>query len=298
MIEGTEKMGTCLITGTSTGIGRATALHLARRGYKVFASMRNTAKGEDLRAAAAAEDLPLVIETLDVADNKSMLDCVARINAVEGGIDVLINNAGLSSSCPIETYPEDEHRALFEANYWGPVKLTQAVLPGMRERRHGAIINISSVLGRIAWANQGAYCASKFAIEAFSEALAQEVAPFGVRVAIIEPGVTASAIFDNTPVHYDRASPYKPAMRRNGRFYNVGIADATPAERLAEIIEEALTAPRPKLRYAVGFGTQAIARRAAMNDEDYVALGGLADPDYYQALRDHLDLELEPGEKS
>jgi NAD(P)-dependent dehydrogenase (short-subunit alcohol dehydrogenase family) len=289
-------MHICLITGTSTGIGHATALHLARRGYRVYATMRNTAKGDQLGAAAAAENLDLVIETLDVADHKSMLDCVARIMAIEGRIDILINNAGLSSSSPIETYPEDEHRALFEANYWGPVKLTQAVLPAMRERASGAIINISSVLGRIAWANQGAYCASKFAIEAFSEALAQEVAPFGIRVAIIEPGVTASAIFDNTPVHYDRASPYKTAMRRNGRFYSVGIADATPAEQLAETIEEALTAEQPKLRHAVGFSTQAIPRRAAMNDEEYVALATLADPDYYQALRERLDLDLEPGE--
>ena len=289
-------MQICLITGTSTGIGHATALHLARRGYRVYATMRNTAKGDQLGAAAAAENLDLVIETLDVADHQSMLDCVARIMAVEGRIDLLINNAGLSSSSPIETYPEDEHRALFEANYWGPVKLTQAVLPAMRERASGAIINISSVLGRIAWANQGAYCASKFAIEAFSEALAQEVAPFGIRVAIIEPGVTASAIFDNTPVHYDRASPYKTAMRRNGRFYSAGIADATPAEQLAETIEEALTAEQPKLRHAVGFGTQAIPRRAAMNDEEYVALATLADPDYYQALRERLDLDLEPGE--
>ena len=289
-------MQICLITGTSTGIGHATALHLARRGYRVYATMRNTAKGDQLGAAAAAENLDLVIETLDVADHKSMLDCVARIMAIEGRIDILINNAGLSSSSPIETYPEDEHRALFEANYWGPVKLTQAVLPAMRERASGAIINISSVLGRIAWANQGAYCASKFAIEAFSEALAQEVAPFGIRVAIIEPGVTASAIFDNTPVHYDRASPYKTAMRRNGRFYSVGIADATPAEQLAETIEEALTAEQPKLRHAVGFSTQAIPRRAAMNDEEYVALATLADPDYYQALRERLDLDLEPGE--
>ena len=289
-------MQICLITGTSTGIGHATALHLARRGYRVYATMRNTAKGDQLGAAAAAENLDLVIETLDVADHQSMLDCVARIMAVEGRIDILINNAGLSSSSPIETYPEDEHRALFEANYWGPVKLTQAVLPAIRERASGAIINISSVLGRIAWANQGAYCASKFAIEAFSEALAQEVAPFGIRVAIIEPGVTASAIFDNTPVHYDRASPYKTAMRRNGRFYSVGIADATPAEQLAETIEEALTAEQPKLRHAVGFGTQAIPRRAAMNDEEYVALATLADPDYYQALRERLDLDLEPGE--
>ena len=287
-------MEICLITGTSTGIGRAAALHLARQGYKVYASMRDGAKAGALREQAAAEKLVLIIETLDVSDNQSMLACVDRITAAEGRIDVLINNAGLSSSSPIETYPEAEHRALFEANYWGPVKLTQAVLPGMRERRQGTIINVSSLLGRIAWANQAAYCASKFAIEAFSEALAQEVLSFGIRVAIIEPGVVASAIFDNTPVHYDRASPYKPAMRRNGRFYSVGIATATPAERIAEVIAEALAAKQPKLRYAAGFGSQAIDRRAAMSDQDFVALGNMNDPDYYQALRENLDLDLEP----
>ena len=287
-------MEICLITGTSTGIGRAAALHLARQGYKVYASMRDGAKAGALREQAAAEKLVLIIETLDVSDNQSMLACVDRITAAEGRIDVLINNAGLSSSSPIETYPEAEHRALFEANYWGPVKLTQAVLPGMRERRQGAIINVSSLLGRIAWANQAAYCASKFAIEAFSEALAQEVLPFGIRVAIIEPGVVASAIFDNTPVHYDRASPYKPAMRRNGRFYSVGIATATPAERIAEVIAEALAAKQPKLLYAAGYGSQAIDRRAAMSDQDFVALGNMNDPDYYQALRENLDLDLEP----
>ena len=289
-------MDICLITGTSSGIGYATALHLARRGYKVYATMRRTAKGGKLRAMADEEELPLFIETMDVADNRSIGDCITRIIEAEGRIDVLINNAGLSSSSPIETYPEDEHRTLFEANYWGPVKLTQAVLPGMREQTKGAIINVSSLLGRIAWANQGAYCASKFAIEAFSESLAQEVIPFGIRVCLIEPGVTASAIFENTPVHYDRFSPYKPAMRRNGRFYNVGIAAATPAETVAKTIEEALTAKAAKFRYAVGFGIHAIARQT-MRDEDFVALGSKTDTDYYQTLRDCLGLDLDASEK-
>ena len=230
---------------------------------------------------------------MDVSDNQSMLDCVARINAVEGRIDVLINNAGLSSSSPIETYPEDEHRALFEANYWGPVKLTQTVLPGMRQRRHGAFVNVSSLLGQVAWANQGAYAASKFAIEAFSESLAQEVAPFGIRVMIIQPGVIASAIFENTPVHYDRDSPYKPAMRRNGRFFNVGLSQATPADTVAKTIATALAAERPQLRYPVGFGSEIITRRADMSDEDFVAMGAMDDAGYYQTLHQQLGVKLE-----
>ena len=106
-------MEICLITGTSSGIGYATALHLARYGYKVYATMRQTAKGGKLRAMADAEKLPLVIETMDVTENRSMEDCITRIIEAEGKIDALINNAGLSSSSPVETYPEDEHRALF-----------------------------------------------------------------------------------------------------------------------------------------------------------------------------------------
>lgn len=285
-------MDVCLITGTSTGIGRASALHLARNGFRVRATMRNLDKAVPLREAAEREKLPRVVSRLDVADNAGIAAAVAAILAEEGRIDALVNNAGLSSSSPAETYPEDEHRALFEANYFGPVRLTQAVLPGMRERRHGAIVNVSSILGRIAWANQAAYCASKFAIEAFSEALAQEVAPFAIRVAIVEPGVVASAIFENTPVHYDKASPYKSAMRRNGRFYGAGIPQATAPEEIAATIREAIATDRARLRWPHGWGAQAVARRAAMADEDFVALGALEDEAYYAKLNEALGIDL------
>jgi NAD(P)-dependent dehydrogenase (short-subunit alcohol dehydrogenase family) len=285
-------MDVCLITGTSTGIGRAAALHLARSGFRVRATMRNLDKAGPLMEAASREKLPLAVSRLDVADGAAIQPAVEQIVAEEGRIDALVNNAGLSSSSPVEIYPEDEHRALFEANYFGPVRLTQAVLPGMRERGRGAIVNVSSILGRIAWANQAAYCASKFAIEAFSEALAQEVAPLGLRVAIVEPGVVASAIFENTPVHYDRNSPYKAAMRRNGRFYRTGVPQATAPEEIAEVIREAITTDRPRLRWAHGWGAGAVARRAAMRDEDFVALGALEDEAYYERLRDELGVDL------
>jgi len=285
-------MDVCLITGTSTGIGRACAVHLARSGFRVRATMRNLEKAAPLLEAAAAEKLPLAVSRLDVADRASLDAGLAEILAEEGHVDVLVNNAGLSNSSAAETYPEAEHRALFEANYFGAVALTQAVLPGMRGRGRGAIVNVSSILGRIAWANQAAYCASKFAIEAFSEALAQETAALGIRVVIVEPGVVASAIFENTPVHYDRESPYKHAARRNGRFYRTGVAQATAPEEIAELILEALTTRKPRLRWAHGWGAQAIERRAAMPDEDFVALGALDDEAYYTRLRDALGIDL------
>lgn len=285
-------MKICLITGTSSGIGFATAVHLARNGYKVYATMRSVEKSGELLKAVESEGLPLEVKRLDVSKADSIKECLDQIFDVDGHIDVLINNAGLSNSCPIENYPEKEHRELFEANYWGPVKLTQNVLPKMRERAGGMVINVSSLLGKIAWANQAAYCASKHAIEAFSESLAQEVAPFGIQVAIIQPGVTASAIFENTPVHYDKFSPYKPAMRRNGRFYSVGIANSAPATEIAELILHALTTEQPVLRYAAGYGSQAIRLRTMMTDENFIALGEMDDSDYYDQLKKSLDIDL------
>jgi len=287
-------MDVCLITGTSTGIGLATALHLARSGFKVRATMRNLGKAGPLRDAAAAESLPLAVSQLDVADGAGIDAAVARILEEEGRIDVLVNNAGLSSSSIAETYPEAEHRALFEANYFGPVRLAQAVLPAMRAQGRGAIVQISSILGRVAWANQGAYCASKAALEAFSEALAQEVTGLGIRVALIEPGVVASHIFETTPVHYDRQSPapYKAAARRNGRFFRTGLGQATPPEEIAEVVRQAIVAEPPRLRWSHGWSAQVIERRARMDDDEFVAMGALDDDAYYAKLRDKLGIDL------
>jgi len=224
-------MEICLITGTSTGIGHATALHLARLGYKVYASMRNAAKAGPLRERAAAENLPLVIETLDVSDNQSMLSCVQRIIAAEGRIDVLVNNAGLSSSSPIETYPEDEHRAMFEANYWGPVKLTQAVLPSMCAHGRGAIVNISSLVGRLAWANQGAYCASKFAVIGFTQSLAHELAEHKINVNAVCPGTTLT----ERTGYIAAALNEQDAPTQDATQTMVGsLAEQTPLGRVAE----------------------------------------------------------------
>lgn len=287
-------MEVCLITGTSTGIGHATALHLARNGYKVHATMRNPDKGEALRATAEAGDLPLVVTRCDVTDAASIAETVRAVESADGGIDVLINNAGLSNACPVEIYPEDEHRAMFETNYWGPVRLCQAVLPGMRERGHGAIVNISSILGKVAAVNQAAYCATKFAVEAFSESLAMEVAPFGIRVAIVEPGVVGSQIFDNTPIHYDKASPYRRTMRQSGRFYRTTVPVATPAVEIAATIHQALTADPPRLRWLHGLGDSMVHRRPQISDEDYIALNGLDDDAYDAKFLELFDLDLRP----
>ena len=283
-------MDVCVVTGASTGIGRAAALYFAQRGYRAVAAMRNPGKAEPLETAAGSA--PIRVQTLDVTDARSIEAALAEIAANEGRIDVLINNAGLSNACPAELYPEDEHRKLFETNYWGPVRLAQAVLPEMRKRGRGAIINVSSILGRVAAVNQAAYCASKFAIEAFSESLALEVAPFGVRVAIIEPGVTATAIFRNTPIHYDRESPYRQAMRKGGRFYTATMGRATPPEDIAAAMYEAVTTPAPRLRWMLGMGAELAERRPNISDEDYIAMSALDDEAYNRRFAEVFDIDL------
>ena len=287
-------MDVCVVTGASTGIGRAAALRFARGGYRVVAAMRNPGKAEPFPADRAAR---IRAQVLDVADSGSIAAALEEITAQEGRIDALVNNAGLSNACPAETYPEDEHRALFETNYWGPVRLTQAVLPGMRERGRGAIVNVSSILGRVAAVNQAAYCASKFAIEAFSESLALETAQFGIRVAIVEPGVTATAIFRNTPVHYDRESPYREAMRKGGRFYTSTVPRATPPEEIADAMFEAATTETPKLRWLHGLGAGLVAGRARISDEDYIAMTALDDESYNRRFAElfGVDLAWKPG---
>src|SRR5215510_7969224 len=181
-------MPNIVITGASRGIGFATALELARAGHAVVATMRNPAGSPELREQAANEKLPLRIETMDVDSDESVKVAFGQILA-QGPVDVLVNNAGIERTGAIEETPVADFRTCMETNYFGAIRCIQAVMRPMRERRSGAIINVTSVAGRIAVSPMGPYTASKFALEALSEALAQELKAFGVRVAIVKPGI-------------------------------------------------------------------------------------------------------------
>jgi len=289
-------MSVTLVTGTSTGIGLATALHFARHGHQVVATMRNLAKAGPLETAAREEKLPLVVRELDVTRQESIDRAVAATVEREGPIDVLVNNAGIGGATPLELTPEDEHRAMFEANYWGPIRMIQAVLPSMRERRTGCIVNVTSIAGRVATPNQIAYSASKHALDAASEALAHEVAAFGIRVAIIEPGVIQTTIFENSAgaTRYDKNSPYRQIMRRNGKVFAAGFRNPGRAETVAEAIFEAVTTERPRLRYLVGTDAEGLAAgRARISDEEWVAMGaGLDDTVYNARFKEYFGIEL------
>ena len=289
-------MPVTLVTGTSTGIGFATALHLARHRHRVVATMRNLAKAGPLEEAARAERLPLTVRELDVTREDSIDAAVAETREREGAVDVLVNNAGIGGATPLELTPEAEHRAMFEANYWGPIRLIRAVLPAMRERRTGCIVNVTSIAGRMATPNQIAYSASKHALAAASEALAHEVAAFGIRVAIIEPGVIQTAIFENSAgaTRYDKTSPYRQIMRRNGKLFAAGFRNPGQAATVAAAILDAITTDRPRLRYPVGVDAEGMAAgRARISDEEWVAMGGeLSDEEYNARFKRYFGIEL------
>ena len=267
-------MPVALITGTSTGIGLATALHFGRQGHDVWAGVRQPAAATDLRAAIDAERLPVRVVALDVDDPGSVQRGVAEVLDKSGRVDILVNNAGIGGGGPIEDVPVDWVKTLFETNYFGVLRVTQAVLPGMRERRAGAIVNVSSVAGRLAVAGHGHYSAVKHALEAMSEALAQEVQRFGIRVAIVEPGVVVTPIFSKAKRWADPASPYFDHVRRLLLLYQKQMPHAAQPADAARVIYEAATTSSPRLRWLVGEDAKLlVAGRQRQTDEEYVAGG-------------------------
>jgi NAD(P)-dependent dehydrogenase (short-subunit alcohol dehydrogenase family) len=266
-----------VVTGCSTGIGFATALRLAREGCRVYATVRSEASGAALQAEAA--DLPLSLLIVDVDGDESVAAGIGSVIAAEGRIDVLVNNAGVSGGEAVETTPMSAFQSVMNTNTWGVVRGIQAVLPTMREQRGGCIVNVTSLAGRVACAGMGAYAASKFAAEAISEALAVEAAQFGIRVAIIEPGVVATPIFDKAMERPpDFTSPYFDVTFRTSRFMLAGLAAPATPDETADVIWRAITTDSPRLRYTVGRDAATLSvERARLPDEEWVA--GLSAPD-------------------
>jgi len=285
-------MQSVLITGANSGIGRATAVRLAAAGHRVFAAMRDTGKATKLLDLATKADCEVTPIALDVTDDASVRRAVESVLA-EGPLDVLVNNAGIGWNATTEDIDIDAARIVFETNYWGAIRCIQSVLPGMRERGSGHIVNISSVAGRIAAIGQVVYASSKWALECLSENLVQEVAPFGIRVTVIEPGVTRTAILPKN-VGYPEPTAYGAAYRRMLQFYAKGIeADVRP-DAVAETILEALSDPKPRFRYTCAWGGAELpAGRTRATDEEWIALGAAAsDDEYYDAFERMFGLDL------
>ena len=251
---------TVLITGASSGIGYATCLYLAERGYRVIATSRARERLVPLEAEASGKKLEVVAVEMDVNDDAAVEEAVPRIIEEHGAIDVLVNNAGYGLWGPAQSLSVDELRAQFETNFFAAVKLSKAVLPGMVRQRHGTIVNVTSVLGRLGTPFNGAYVASKFALEGLSESMRVELWPLGVRVAVVEPGYVRTEFLNNQEVGEaveSNDSPYKPFMRRyraRHRFYESKMAG--PA-RVAKVIHKIIKSRKPRFRHPVGLDARA-----------------------------------------
>ncbi len=287
-------MATVLITGTSKGIGYTTAIALARAGHSVYATLRSSARAQELAAEFAVLNLPIHVSVMDVDSDDSVADTIAAIYKSAGDIDVLVNNAGIAHDGAIEELSMAEIRATMETNYFGAVRCIKAVIPSMRKRRSGCIINVTSVAGRVSTSPLGVYAASKHALEALSDALAQEMKAFNVRVAVVEPGII------DTPMarelgEPDVNSPY-PHQRRMAAYFAATLTTPRDPLLVAEKIQSIIESGTWQFRHPVGPGAQELLdHRKTTSDEDNIAFHSADDDTWYGGMEKATGLKIRPS---
>ncbi len=281
-------MKTVLITGTSKGIGLETALAFGRADCKVFATMRSPEMADDFRQIIADESLAITISAMDVDSDESVKQSIDAILYEIGTIDVLVNNAGIERHGSVEELTIDDFKAIMETNYFGALRCIKGMLPQMRKNQKGCIINVTSVAGKISNSPLSGYAASKFALEAVSEALAQEVKPFNIRVAIVEPGIIDTQMANDISV--DDSSIYPHSKRFAGLFAASLKTPAHPS-MVADKILEIADSETWQLRHPVGPDAQPFLEwRASMTDEEWVDWNAANDADWYEAVENTFGL--------
>jgi NAD(P)-dependent dehydrogenase (short-subunit alcohol dehydrogenase family) len=264
-----------VVTGSSSGIGLATSLALARNGYLTYATMRNLAKRDSIQSIAEKQHLPIITVQLDVTDENSVKNAIQSILSESGRIDLLVNNAGYGLTGAFEDIGIDEIKALYETNLFGVIRVTQAVLPTMRKQGSGRIINISSGAGRIGYPGGSAYVSSKFALEGLSESMAYEIEQFGIRTVLVEPGFVRTNFGENIVIAkkaQDPNSPYSQMMMqmKSSSYRRRMIENASDADLVASVVVEAATAKEPNLRYLAGKDVQQmVGVKKNMSDEEF-----------------------------
>ncbi len=280
-----------VVTGSNSGIGLATAAALARAGHTVVATMRDLDRGAEIRQVATDEKLPIHLAAVNVDDDDSVRRGFSKIVGEQGPVDFLVNNAGVGGGGAIEETPVDVFRQVMETNFFGGLRCIKAVVPDMRERRSGTIVNVTSVAGRIAMTPQASYAASKWAFEALCECLAQEMRAFNVRVAIVEPGVIATPIFKKArPLQPD--SPY-PHSKRLRAIFAAALANPTPASVVGDAIRQIVDGDSWQLRYPVGPDALPILKsRANKTDEQVISEAAESDTEFVARVRREYGLNL------
>jgi NAD(P)-dependent dehydrogenase (short-subunit alcohol dehydrogenase family) len=263
-----------IVTGSSTGIGYETSLALARDGFLTYATMRNLNKAENIKSVANKENLPIRIKQLDVTGDASVKNAVEAISSETGGrIDVLVNNAGYGLNGAFEDLSMDEIKAQYETNFFGLIRVTQAVLPTMRRQKSGTIVNISSGAGRFGFPSGSAYASTKFAVEGLSESISYELEPFGIKVAIVEPGVIRTNFGNGLVVarkSQDPNSPYSQMMQKMVSSFEEMTKNASSPDLVANVVLNAIKDENPNLRYLAGNDVeQWLGAKRNMSDEEF-----------------------------
>ena len=284
-------MALALVTGSSTGIGLATSISLARAGHTVVSTMRNLERSGEIGRIAEREKLAIHLAKIDVDDDQSVREGFAKVVAEHGPIDILVNNAGIPGGGVVEETTLDTFRQVMETNFFGALRCAKAVIPSMRERRRGTIVNVTSVAGRLAGPSHGPYAASKWALEAVSESLAQELRPFNVRVAIVEPGVIATPIFTKAPA--PTAESLYPFRKRLRATFAALLAKPTPPSVVGDAIRDIVASDSLQLRYPVGPDAELwLNARSKKTDEQAVLEGNESDAEFAARLKREFGIDV------
>jgi short-subunit dehydrogenase len=273
--EGEERQKVAIVTGSSSGIGYATSLLLARNRFHTYATMRNIEKSSDIQEIANKERLPLQVIQLDVNDDASLRNSIEKVGSENERIDVLVNNAGYGLVGAFEDLSVEEIKSQFETNFFGVIRLTQQVLPIMGKQKSGTIVNVSSGAGRIGFPGMSAYVSSKFALEGLSESMSYELEPFGIKVVIIEPGVIRTnfkknSVMSKKSLNNSSISPYSSIIQKIDSSISSMVEHATLPEEVAKAILHAVISNNPELRYLVGNDIIMMAEtRKSMSDKDF-----------------------------
>jgi NAD(P)-dependent dehydrogenase (short-subunit alcohol dehydrogenase family) len=277
-------MASVLITGTSKGIGLETALAFARAGHTVYATMRNPGRSPELAQISAGEKLPIHISAMDVDSDDSVTSAIRAILATHGSVDILVNNAGIERAGSVEELPFSDFRACMETNYFGTLRCIQALVPHMRQRRSGCIINVTSIAGRFVSAPLTPYNASKWAAEALSEGLACELKAFNIRVAIVEPGIIDTSMARR--ISEPESSSVYPHRARIGSVFTNSLQNPVPPTLVAQTILQIAEDTGTPLRHLVGPDAAPLLRwRRSMSDEEWIDLNASEDDTYFARMR-------------
>lgn len=282
-------MKSVIITGANRGIGLDTTLAFAEAGYRVYATMRNPEDANILRDSIEKDSLDVTMMEMDVDSDESVKSCLDKIHQEHGVVDVMVNNAGIERHGAIEEMDISVFKEVMETNYFGVIRCVKGVLPLMRERESGCIINVASVAGHISSSPLAPYSASKFALEAFSEALAQEVKPFNIRVGIIEPGIINTDMAND--IQHGTPNENYPQSFRFGGMFRASLENPTSPTLVADTIVNVAQSGTWELRHPVGpDAIPFLDWRASMTDEQWIDWNAAPDEVWYRAVEESFGL--------